>query len=447
MTRPGPSATLWIATTLGFSLGLLPDVHWALGQESGEILPAPRVFEPSDVTDGSQYAGMDYDPHGFSPPTRRAGSAMPVMEGEIVSEDVPQDGEIIYEGQPRFLDPGMGAHFAAEEGDMALPTSDDDVKYQSETLPPGTAPPGHCDSCGGDGTTCSIAEGCGSCGSWDGCGNPDCDQCIPLCLPRPRFMSVWAGVHGFTNSLDTGQTPFDGAANFGFQEGINISGRLRFLRPQSCLGYQVGYQAAQSRLSGDLVSDRDRVQHFLTAGLFRRATIGLQGGAVVDLLWDDELLVGNKPLGQVRASVGIVGPRGGEIGFWGAFRTTREKLEVTGNSFVGSVNQYLFYYRRNFAQMNGEYRFWVGGTEFSDAVLGADFLVPATQSTAIQGGFNYLIPRDRENLGALQESWNIGINFVWYPGRQCGSQQCDPFRPLFTVADNGLMFVDRIDID
>jgi len=162
---------------------------------------------------------------------------------------------------------------------------------------------GGCDKCGGGG--CSSEVGCGmadpSCGfegpgcglAEPGCGlgepscgleNTDCGSCVgspgkdywcfPVCLPRFKDLSVWGGVHGFRGPRDFSNQRSD--SNFGFQEGINISGRaplVSLLFPQ--LSYQLGYQGVQSRLSGTATSTEKRNQHFVTGGLFRRVKTGL----------------------------------------------------------------------------------------------------------------------------------------------------------------------------
>ena len=50
---------------------------------------------------------------------------------------------------------------------------------------------------------------------------------------------------------------------------------------------QVGYRGVSSHYSGASFAEDSRDQGFLTAGLFRRVDWGLQGGAVVDILFDD----------------------------------------------------------------------------------------------------------------------------------------------------------------
>ncbi len=99
-------------------------------------------------------------------------------------------------------------------------------------------------SCGFEAPGCGIAEpGCGlgepGCGIIEpgcGLGATNCGSCVgspgrdywcfPVCLPRFKDLSAWAGVHGFRGPRDFSNGRSD--SNFGFQEGINISGRLPF---------------------------------------------------------------------------------------------------------------------------------------------------------------------------------------------------------------------------
>ena len=136
---------------------------------------------------------------------------------------------------------------------------------------------------------CGIAEpGCGvvdECGSCVGPPKPDY-WCFPICLPRLRVIEFQAGVHSFRDARDF-VSDNRGTANYGFQEGINVGGRLPLigrLFPQ--ISYQLGYQATQSRLSGTTSNDDSRSQNFITIGMYRRVPVGLQFGVVWDFMQD-----------------------------------------------------------------------------------------------------------------------------------------------------------------
>ena len=295
---------------------------------------------------------------------------------------------------------------------------------------------------------CGIGEPSCSCATTDcgGCvGLPGPDYwCFPVCLPRFKDLSFWGGVHGFRGPRDfyapgstTPGTRSD--SNFGFQEGIGVSGRAPFiglLFPQ--LSYQLGYQAVHSRLSGTVDNANDRTQQFVTAGFFRRVNTGLQFGVVWDLMSDD--LYVEDDLHQIRSEISIKSPQGREIGVWMANSTNT--IDVLGVVYE-TIDQYALFYRCNFGKSSNG-RFWIGLTD-DDGIFGAEFNTPINDRWSVQSGFNYLFTDENTGIrGVSQESWNIGINLVWHLGRTARTCYRSPYRPLFAVADNGWMFVDQI---
>jgi len=282
-------------------------------------------------------------------------------------------------------------------------------------------------SCGLGGTSC------GSC-----VGRPGSDYwCFPVCLPRFKDLSVWGGVQGFRGPRDFSSGRSD--SNFGFHEGINISGRaplVGLLFPQ--LSYQLGYQAVQSRLSGTTTSTNDRSQNFVTAGLFRRVKAGLQFGVVWDMLQDD--LDETVNYYQIRSEISLKSPRGREIGFWSTASTNSNT--ILGVTYE-TVDMYALFYRWNFGK-NYEGRLWGGATGNSEGIFGGEFQAPLSDRWSLVTGFNYLIPdTGRGPQGVQQEAWNIGINLVWHMGRTARRGSRSPFRPLFAVADNGWMVIGK----
>jgi hypothetical protein len=298
-------------------------------------------------------------------------------------------------------------------------------------------------ACGCAEPSCGVA-GCGVAG----CGVAGCGDCVkprgpdywcfPVCLPRLKDVTAWGGVHGFRGPRDfipAGQSN----SNFGFQEGINLSGHapfLGFLFPD--LNYQLGVQTLQSRLHGTATSATDRDQTFATAGLFKRTPSGLQFGVVWDTMRDD--LDQTVSLDQVRYELSIKTPKGRELGFWG---TTSTNTATVGADTFETTGQYCGFYRWN---MRGgtQGRIWGGASDDGEGILGADFYAPLNDRWSVQTGFNYLIPDEPDGLaGVSQECWNLGINLVWHWGRTAREGNVSPYRPLFGVADNGTMFVDR----
>ena len=430
MTKLGLSATTSIATVLGFALGLVLDAPQARGQRSEGVAAAPRAFLPEPIADGSEYAGLEYDPHGFSSSHGRAGSIMPVTGAGAL-----HDGEIIYQGRPRFIGQESDSEMSAEGAEMIDPPSEGEIIYESGPHDMGMLHGGGhaCESCDGGGcASCDVAGDCGSCGSWEGCGRPDCEECIPLCLPRFKYLSVFGGVQGFKGPRDNGTD-----SNFGFHEGVQIAGRAPFIGRRG-FGYQLGYRATQSRLHGTTNSQEGRMQHFFTGGLYRRSCVGLQYGAAYDLLRDD--LTEEIDFSQLRGEVSVLGPRGGEVGFTGMFHLSDDGI---ANNTFEPVDQYLFFYRKRFENC-GEGRLWAGLSDEDDGIFGGEFMVPLDDRWSLAGGFNYLIPEDDTvPNGAIQEAWNIGLSVVWHWNCQARAAQGSPFRPLFNVADNGTMIIDR----
>ncbi|MCH2114241.1 MAG: hypothetical protein MK171_04940 [Pirellulales bacterium] len=290
-------------------------------------------------------------------------------------------------------------------------------------------------TCGCADPGCGMAPSCGSC-----VGRPGPDYwCFPICLPRFKDLSVWGGVQGFRGPRDfipAGQSN----SGFGFHQGVQVSGRaplLGLLFPQ--LSSQFGYQAVQSRLHGTLTSSEGRSQQFVTAGFFRRVQTGLQFGAVWDYMDDD--LNRDVNLQQVRAEVSIKSPRGREIGFWSA--TSTNSSPSLGGTFA-TVDQFVGFFRLNFNN-SYEARFWGGGTSDSEGIVGAEFFAPLNDRWSVRSTFNYLITDEPSGPAAVQqESWNVGISLVWHMGRNARRGCRSPFRPLFSVADNGSMFVGRL---
>src|SRR5262249_35990480 len=100
------------------------------------------------------------------------------------------------------------------------------------------------------------------------------------------------------------------------------------------------------------------------------------------------------------------------------------------------------FYRRRFCG-GGDGRIGGGFTNNSAGLVGADFTVPIACSWGIDCGFKYLISSNNTSGNELsKESWNVGMNLVWYPG-STAKCCCSEFRPLLGVADNGSLLVTR----
>jgi len=288
-----------------------------------------------------------------------------------------------------------------------------------------------------------VDGGCESCGDGcsDGsCGTSGCSSCAEGCLvPCPqitfRNMEFFAGVEGFKGQPDRGR-----GGSFGFNGGANVGFGLPCLTAD-IVSAQLGVNSVQSNFSGSDFTDLNRDQLFVTGGLFRRVDYGLQGGAVIDYLhesWNTE-----RNVAQVRGLLSWVYEGGDEFGF----QLASPIHEDLGDSLVDgvvvtetwrTVETYSFFYRHTFDACSGTNARLIGGWGGDgETLLGADFWTPLNDRWAIDGGFAYLLP---DADGVINESWNVGMNLVWYPSG-LGHHRGRYHRPLFNVANNGSMMM------
>ncbi len=319
---------------------------------------------------------------------------------------------------------------------------------QMEVIPPGTTQyepiaeegsfageaPGGCSSCGG--------------GECDSCGGPSCGETCDFgyecfdgrCGWWIKNLTVFAGGEGFKGPVDWGTN-----GNFGFNEGLGISGPLG--DPWGC-GYQMGVRFAQSNFGGLQASapGTDRTQYFVTAGIFRRQLCrGLQWGVVWDYMHDR--YYDTFDLNQIRTDIGYVINDCNEIGFMGAFGLNTDTYDFGNfrNIRLDPTDMFAFYFRRNF-EGGGEGRVWGGGTGRGDGLVGADLWVPLGRGFALNNIVNYKIPQGGRANGVAHadESWGASIQLIWYPGKTALCQRSNPYRPMENIADNGLFMVDQL---
>ncbi len=278
------------------------------------------------------------------------------------------------------------------------------------------------------------------------CDDGTCGECASCLVPCGVLfpagnLELFAGVQGFTGPANGPA----GGGSFGFNEGLNWGMPIPLF---GCLGGQVGFRATQSNLSGTAISDDTRRQAFVTAGLFRRVDVGLQGGVVVD--WLSDGWYRDVDLVNLRTELSWVIDSTHEVGFWGAFGT-KDSEEPAANDQLAdweTTDLYAVFYRYSFGGCrDGDARLFAGLSGQSDGLIGADARLPLSDTWALETNFAYLIPNEGDGDGAdadfVQESWNVGINLVWYPGRRWGRGD-RYYRPLFRVADNGLFMMDQI---
>ncbi len=293
---------------------------------------------------------------------------------------------------------------------------------------------GGCDSCDSGccgGSRCGGGCGEGACGD---CGH--CIRCICIPFPRPQYLEVSLGVTGFKGPADVGQSV---AGSFGFSEAVNLGGRLPFTN-WTCneIGYQLGYRAVQSNLHGTTTSGDIRSQSFFTVGLFEHNPVGLQYGVAWDWLRDEYNM--NMDISQLRAQLSVVSPRGNEIGALVAIGTKNDKQN---NSLYEATDQFRFFYRKPL-DCGGDLRFFGGFTGEQDGLVGFDGVVPLCECWDLAFDATYLIPDEDNGLAAASdEAWNLGIHFVWNIRGGSRSNRCNPYRPMFNVADNGSFIIGQ----
>lgn len=262
-------------------------------------------------------------------------------------------------------------------------------------------------------------------------------QCYDWCWSQD--LTGFAGPHGFKSPVDQGRN-----GNFGLHYGLNWGAPLWYALD---LGFQAGANFAHSNFSGDQtveVTDDTRSQYFVTAGLFRRTPWNrpFQYGVVVDYLRDNYVV--DLDFVQLRAEFAFVTCRHNEIGFWGAFTSKEEAAETDRETENWEpMDQYNFFLRHRFSP-TAEARLWGGFTGDSRGIFGGDFSVAMSERFGLNGSFNYINPQESAGLAGLsEESWSVNLNLVWYPGRTGMSALQSPWRPLFDVADNTSLILQR----
>jgi hypothetical protein len=397
----------------------------------------------------------------YSPSTRawqRLNMAMQQGEADLSdkSEDLPMPGASNDAGDPfveseggPYLEDGYGGHAHFGDGEYY----------------PSCGPDGCGDDCGcgdecGCGVPCDCGEGVYEPGCGCACGDPACGcdgHCCNDCLcigpgdpeschsvrirvPKWQTWTIHAGVQGFKGPYDQER---DGG-NFGFHEGVNWGAKI----PYTFAGYQIGYQAVQSQLNGDENTDSEasHTQHFTTFGLYRRTKDGLQFGMAWDVLRDDRF--DTHDFHQLRNELSWMDCNTGhEFGFSGTIGINKEEDEDDDEIVWQAADQYVLFYRFH-GKKGGEGRFYIGGTDDADGILGSDMLLPVHDRWSVQTGFTYLIPDENNGEdGASEEAWNINLALVWHWGCAARTSHNNPYRPLFNVANNGYLIVDSRDND
>jgi hypothetical protein len=321
----------------------------------------------------------------------------------------------------------------------------------------GTCGCGDACSCGGacePGCGCGQGRGCNCCGDGCCCGGECCNDClcigpgdeeschsVRIRLPKWQELTFYGGAHGFKGPYDQER---DGG-NFGFHEGFNSGFKI----PYTYAGYQIGYQATHSQLNGDENEDIEdsHTQHFITFGLFRRVTDGLQFGTAWDVLRDQRFDAID--FHQLRSELSWMDCGRHEFGVSATVGLNKEEVEEDDDEETNwqASDQYLLFYRVH-GKRGGEGRIYGGWNDASDGILGVDMQLPVHDRWSVQTGFTYMVPdaEDGED-GASEEAWNLNLSLVWHWGCTARTSHTNPYRPLFNVANNGTLIVDNREED
>ncbi len=209
---------------------------------------------------------------------------------------------------------------------------------------------------------------------------------------------------------------------------------------------QIGFRGTQVNFNGAEFTANHRAQFFVTAGFFRRAYWGWQGGLVFDYLHEDWYV--GTDLAQLRGEISWAVPNGSSFGFWfnASVNDDRVTLPFGQNTIETweTHDVYAAFYRvKSNLCRQGQWRVFAGLTADSDGIIGSDFKLPMIGTWSLEPEFTYLIPDESTGAGGhLEESWNVAINLVWYPGRAVNGINHD-LLPMFDVASNGSMIARR----
>lgn len=297
-----------------------------------------------------------------------------------------------------------------------------------------------------------YCDGCGDVGC--GCGLRRHVDYMHECRLR---LSI--GAVGFNNAMNyagegTNVWSGDGSGSFGFQQSLQWSTPVPGLLYGE-MGAQVGVRTVQANLAGAEFTADGRNQLYLTAGLFRRADYGLQGGLVVDYLAERWYL--NTDLVQLRGELSYMFEPNHEFGFRftsgmqssssGGFILNDVGALTSASGTFSAVDQYRLFTRHALSLERASYlELSAGWSDEKHGIFGAMIETVITSQLNLQSSFTMGIPGDAVSEGDhQQEQWQVGLMLVWTPSRLRMSGLQDYYRPLFEVADPGSFWVGQIE--
>lgn len=258
-----------------------------------------------------------------------------------------------------------------------------------------------------------------------------------------EHLSLFAGIDGSKQPQDYGVN-----ANLGGRTHINWSGPLI---SEFGIGMQVGTALQWSdnavRVYELLGQSTTRFQNYATIGLFQNVSDRLRWGVVYDHLYEDSY--DQISLSQIRSRVSFHATDRVEVGSTVHLGVSEETASF-GSSTVelSPINQATMYLR-GFFPTGVTGTGWIGLAEghgesnavtgFSPAagtslVFGADFTAPLTQSLAIYGETNLMMPADTGTVDAF-------LGLVWCP-KSNGHFAGGKYSPLMPLAAATSMSID-----
>jgi hypothetical protein len=281
-----------------------------------------------------------------------------------------------------------------------------------------------------------------------------------LLAPLERFPIT---AYGFTVADSWRGLP-DGhfQNNNGVKKGLNFGGLVPGLREYGIgaqLGASYGLYHTSGRDSDPDAAGKWQQQTFVTAGLFRHATVDLplSFGIVYDGMINAEygVFAQSPYLSQFRMQIGyIVNPKD-EIGFWMTQHgpgTTHYPGGIATS--WRAINQYNLFWQHQYQPFQADTRFWIGvpsshrldgDGSLGDLVLGSSASAPITTHMMLYGIAAFLMPSARTSAaGSTEDSFYVGFGMAFYGKRNARRFNVagNPEEPYLPVADNSTFFVD-----
>jgi hypothetical protein len=123
-------------------------------------------------------------------------------------------------------------------------------------------------------------------------------------------------------------------------------------------------------------------------------------------------------------------------------------VPTTRNETWEALDTYALFYRfRSQMFPAGRGEAFVGLSNESHTIFGANTVLPLGPWVALQSDFTYLIPQDNTPPGGNPgetEVWNIGVGMVIYPYGEQNRTMGRYDAPLFDVGNNGNFITKRL---